>query len=90
VWSPPALAVAAAAVAYLVVAFLFDVSSFPHTPYILMTLAGLLAVVVGRADEGEADPTGRAAAAADDRGDQRRPLLRAASSSERPRVPAAR
>jgi hypothetical protein len=45
VWAPPALAVAAAAVAYLVLAFLFDVSSFPHTPYILMSLAGLLAVM---------------------------------------------
>jgi hypothetical protein len=45
VWSPPALAVAGAAVAFLVLAFLFDVSSFPHTPYILMSLAGLLAVM---------------------------------------------
>jgi hypothetical protein len=42
-WSPPALAVAAAAVAFLVLAFLFDLTSFPHTPYILMSLAGLLA-----------------------------------------------
>ena len=90
VWSPPALAVAAAAIAYLVVAFLFDVSSFPHTPYILMTLAGLLAVVVGRADEEEPDHAWQPTAAADDLGDQRRPLLRATSSSERPRVPAAR
>jgi hypothetical protein len=39
------LAVAAAAVAFLVLAFLFDVTSFPHTPYILLSLAGLLAVV---------------------------------------------
>jgi hypothetical protein len=45
VWSPPALAVAGAAVAFLVLAFLFDVTSFPHTPYILMSLAGLLAVI---------------------------------------------
>jgi putative inorganic carbon (hco3(-)) transporter len=45
VWAPPALAVASAAIAFLVLAFLFDVSSFPHTPYILMSLAGLLAVM---------------------------------------------
>jgi hypothetical protein len=45
IWSPPALAVAGAAIAFLVLTFLFDVSSFPHTPYILMSLAGLLAVM---------------------------------------------
>jgi len=50
-WAPPALSVAAAAVAFLVLAFLFDVTSFPHTPYILLSLAGLLAVVVGSPDE---------------------------------------
>jgi hypothetical protein len=61
-WSPIALAVAAAAIAYLVVAFLFDVSSFPHTPYVLMTLAGFLAVVVARSDETGADHADRAAA----------------------------
>jgi hypothetical protein len=44
--APPALAVAAASVAFLVLALLFDVSSFPHTPYILMSLAALLAVVI--------------------------------------------
>ena len=49
--SPPALAVGAAAVAYLVVSFLFDVLSFPHTPYILLSLAGLLAVLVVPPDE---------------------------------------
>jgi hypothetical protein len=48
VWAPPALAVAAAAIAFLVLAFLFDVSSFPHTPYILMSLAGLLAVTLSQ------------------------------------------
>jgi hypothetical protein len=42
--APNALAVAAAAVAYFVLMFLFDVSSFPHVPYILLSLAGLLAV----------------------------------------------
>ena len=41
---PNGLAVAAAAVAYFVLMFLFDVSSFPHVPYILLSLAGLLAV----------------------------------------------
>jgi len=51
VWAPPALAVAAAAIAYLVLAFLFDVSSFPHTPYILVTLAGLLAVMLSQPEE---------------------------------------
>ena len=51
VWAPIALMVAAAAVAFLVLTFLFDVSSFPHTPYILMALAGLLAVVVSSDDE---------------------------------------
>jgi len=55
IWSPPALAVAAAAVAYLVLAFLFDVSSFPHTPYILMSLTALLAVVIARPSEEEFD-----------------------------------
>jgi hypothetical protein len=43
--------VAAAAVAYLVLAFLFDVSSFPHTPYILVSLAGLLAVMLSQPEE---------------------------------------
>ena len=56
VWAPPALAVAAAAVAYMVLAFLFDVSSFPHTPYILMSLAGLLAVIVSPPEEEAAPP----------------------------------
>jgi hypothetical protein len=51
VWAPPALAVAAAAVAFLVLSFLFDVSAFPHTPYILMSLAGLLAVMLSEPAE---------------------------------------
>jgi hypothetical protein len=46
VWSGVALACAAAAVAFLVVSFLFDTLSFPHVPYIFLSLAGLLAVVV--------------------------------------------
>jgi hypothetical protein len=43
VWSPIALACAASAVAFLVVATLFDSLSFPHVPYIFLSLAGLLA-----------------------------------------------
>jgi hypothetical protein len=62
-WSPPALTIAAAAVSFLVVEFLFDVSSFPHAPYILMTLAGALAVIVARGspvDEPSGGPGGHA------------------------------
>ena len=44
--SPVALAVAAAAVGFLVLSTLFDVMSFPHVPYIFLYLAGLLAVVL--------------------------------------------
>jgi O-antigen ligase len=43
--APLALAVAAATVAFTVMLFLFDETSFPHTPYILMSLAGLLAAL---------------------------------------------
>jgi len=46
----PALAVAAAAVGFIVLAFLFDVTSFPHTPYLLLTMAGMLAAIVGAED----------------------------------------
>ena len=51
-WSPIALACAAAAVAFLVVATLFDSLSFPHVPYIFMALAGLLAAVLSAEDAG--------------------------------------
>lgn len=44
--APPALAIAAAAVPFLVLSALFDEMSFPHAPYALLTLAGLLAVLV--------------------------------------------
>jgi hypothetical protein len=44
-----------------VLAFLFDASSFPHTPYILMSLAGLLAVMVSQPTE-ESRPAPRHAA----------------------------
>jgi len=48
--APPALAIAAAAAAFLVLSALFDIMSFPHGPYILMIMLGLLAVLV--AEEG--------------------------------------
>jgi hypothetical protein len=54
-WAPPALAIAAAAVAFLVLTFLFDESSFPHTPYILMCLAAFLVIVI-RGQEDELEP----------------------------------
>jgi hypothetical protein len=90
VWAPPALAVAAAAIAFLVLSFLFDVSSFPHTPYILMSLAGLLAVMVSQPDESAQRPAaphdnGRARAPA-----PARPALRHASSLPLPDLPARR
>ena len=43
--APPALAIAAAAVPFLILSALFDEMSFPHAPYALLTLAGLLAVI---------------------------------------------
>jgi hypothetical protein len=48
--SDAGLAVAAAVVAFGVVSFLFDSLEFPHGPYILLSLAGLLAVLLGPAD----------------------------------------
>jgi hypothetical protein len=50
-WSPVALSAAGATVSFLVMSFLFDVMSFPHCPYILLSLAGLLAAVVGAREE---------------------------------------
>jgi hypothetical protein len=44
-WAGPALAVAAATTAFLVLSVLFDIMSFPHPPYLLMVLLGLFAVV---------------------------------------------
>jgi hypothetical protein len=49
--APVALAVAAAAVSFLVVSTLFDVMSFPHAPYIFLFMAALLAVIRRRDDE---------------------------------------
>jgi hypothetical protein len=53
-----ALAAAATAVSFLVISTLFDVMSFPHCPYILLWMAGLLAVVVTNppAEESAATP----------------------------------
>jgi hypothetical protein len=45
VWSPWALALAASAIGFLTVSALFDAVSFPHTPYIFMTMAGFAAVL---------------------------------------------
>lgn len=56
-WAGPALAVAAATAAFLVLSVLFDIMSFPHTPYLLMVLLGLFAVVA-RAATGEAGAQG--------------------------------
>jgi hypothetical protein len=51
--APPALAIAAAAAPFLVLSVLFDIMSFPHAPYILLTLAGLLSVIAGGATHGQ-------------------------------------
>jgi O-antigen ligase len=45
--TPVALAVASAAVCFLVVSTLFDVMSFPHVPYVFLWMAALLAVMRG-------------------------------------------
>ncbi|HEY5333106.1 MAG TPA: hypothetical protein VIJ21_06105 [Solirubrobacterales bacterium] len=45
---PPALAIAAATAAFLVMSVLFDIMSFPQTPYILVAMAGMLAVLEQR------------------------------------------
>lgn len=51
--APPALAIAAAAVPFLVLSTLFDEMSFPHAPYTLLTLAGLLAVLASEPSPAE-------------------------------------
>jgi hypothetical protein len=50
-WAPVALVGAAIAVAFPVLAFLFDILSFPHVPYIFLYMIGLVAVVVARPRE---------------------------------------
>ncbi len=54
--APPALAIAAAAAAFLVLTALFDEWSFPHAVYIFLTLAGFLAVIVGSGEGHESAP----------------------------------
>jgi O-antigen ligase len=51
--APPALAIAAAAVPFLVLSALFDEMSFPHAPYALLTLAGFLAVLAAEPSAAE-------------------------------------
>jgi hypothetical protein len=46
----PALIAAGAATAFLVLSVLFDIMSFPHTPYLLMVLLGLFAVAMRGSD----------------------------------------
>ena len=58
-WAGAALSVAAASAAFLVLSVLFDVMSFPHTPYLLMILFGLLAVVIRAARAEAATPASR-------------------------------
>jgi O-antigen ligase len=48
---PPALAAAGAAASFLVASALFDAVSFPHTPYVFLSLAGMAAVCVRPAPE---------------------------------------
>jgi O-antigen ligase len=48
VLAPPALIAAAACAVFLTVSTLFDVLSFPHTPYLFLVFAGLAAVLVQR------------------------------------------
>jgi hypothetical protein len=55
-WAPVALAGAGAAVAFLVVATLFDVMAFPHAPYIFLCMAAMLAVILKRGRASGAGP----------------------------------
>lgn len=48
-----ALSAACAAVALLVVSTLFDAMAFPHVPYIALSMAGLLAIIVNQPREEE-------------------------------------
>ena len=52
-WAPSALAGAAAAVVFLVLAMLFDSLAFPQLPYVFMCFAALVAVVVRSREDGE-------------------------------------
>jgi hypothetical protein len=61
--APVALGGAATAVAFLTVAALFDVLSFPHATYIFLFTAGVVSVVIAprREEEGEKPPVARSA-----------------------------
>jgi hypothetical protein len=63
VLAPVALGGAATAVAFLTVAALFDVLSFPHATYIFLFTAGVVSVVIAprREEEEEAAPVARPA-----------------------------
>jgi hypothetical protein len=52
-WAPSALAGATAAVVFLVVAFLFDSLAYPQLPYVFLSFAALVAVVVRSPDDAE-------------------------------------
>lgn len=49
--APPALIAACVAMAFLTVSFLYDATSFPHAPYIFLTFAAFLAVLLRESDE---------------------------------------
>ncbi len=69
--APVAIVVAAAAAAFLLLTALFDEWSFPHAPYLFMTLAGLLAVSTAAPIRTAAGPPGAAR-----RGDRAEPAGR--------------
>ena len=66
--APVALIGALGAIAFIVLAFLFDTLSFPHVPYIFLYITGLVAVAIGgrertvRSQRPEAVALGRAEA----------------------------
>jgi 4-amino-4-deoxy-L-arabinose transferase-like glycosyltransferase len=58
VWATSALAGAAAATTFLVLAFLFDSMGYPQLPYIFLCLAALVAVILKSPDDNTPPPTG--------------------------------
>jgi hypothetical protein len=82
--APAALAVAAAASAFLVLSALFDIMSFPQTPYILMVLAGFLAVI----SKGRSGPT-PGLGQSEPRSVRRNSTVTSATPSSRPKQPTA-
>lgn len=63
--SASALAIAAAAAAFLVLSALFDIMAFPHAPYILMTFMGFLAAILAARKEPAPAPIAPIAAGAE-------------------------